>query len=71
MGINRDEKRHRLFKSETYASALFTENRQTVLFSATIDSQVENLARLALRSDPVHVLVADEIQSTVTGLHQG
>ncbi|KOB73010.1 Pitchoune, partial [Operophtera brumata] len=50
---------------------LLPKNRQTVLFSATIDSQVENLARLALRSDPVHVLVTDDQKSTVSGLQQG
>ncbi|CAG9135610.1 unnamed protein product [Plutella xylostella] len=50
---------------------LLPTTRQTVLFSATIDHKVKNLARLALRSDPVIVSVTDDQQSTVTGLQQG
>ncbi|XP_026759586.1 probable ATP-dependent RNA helicase pitchoune isoform X2 [Galleria mellonella] len=49
---------------------LLPKSRQTILFSATIDNKVENLARLALRSDPVLISVKDK-QSTVTGLQQG
>ncbi|CAG9579739.1 unnamed protein product [Danaus chrysippus] len=46
-------------------------NRQTVLFSATIDDKVENLARLALRSDPKLICIQDDKQSTVKNLQQG
>ncbi|XP_030027278.2 ATP-dependent RNA helicase DDX18 isoform X2 [Manduca sexta] len=46
-------------------------NRQTVLFSATIDSKVKNLARLALRNNPVHISVKDDTISTVSRLQQG
>ena len=46
--------------------------RQTALFSATQTRKVEDLARLAIRSDPVYVGVHDEeAQSTVAGLEQG
>ncbi|XP_049871300.1 probable ATP-dependent RNA helicase pitchoune [Pectinophora gossypiella] len=50
---------------------LLPKNRQTVLFSATIDGKVENLAKLALRSNPVLVSVSNNTQSTVAGLQQG
>ncbi|KAJ0177835.1 hypothetical protein K1T71_006708 [Dendrolimus kikuchii] len=50
---------------------LLPKNRQTVLFSATIDQNVKNLARLALRTNPVVISVIDENISTVTGLQQG
>lgn len=46
-------------------------NRQTILFSATIDSHVQNLARLALREDPVIISTDDQTHSTVSGLQQG
>ncbi|CAK1544089.1 unnamed protein product [Leptosia nina] len=46
-------------------------NRQTGLFSATIDERVKNLARVTLREKPTSVIVKDEIQSTVAGLKQG
>ncbi|XP_030027269.2 ATP-dependent RNA helicase DDX18 isoform X1 [Manduca sexta] len=50
---------------------LLPTNRQTVLFSATIDSKVKNLARLALRNNPVHISVKDDTISTVSRLQQG
>lgn len=47
-------------------------DKQTVLFSATIDDRVKNLARLALRSDPIWITVDDDAKrSTVSGLQQG
>lgn len=45
--------------------------RQTILFSATIDDKVKNLARLALRNNPIIISTNDEKQSTVVGLQQG
>ncbi|XP_072950064.1 ATP-dependent RNA helicase DDX18-like [Epargyreus clarus] len=50
---------------------LLPKNRQTMLFSATIDDSVKNLARLALRHNPTLISVKDETQSTVEGLQQG
>ncbi|XP_063370002.1 probable ATP-dependent RNA helicase pitchoune isoform X2 [Cydia amplana] len=50
---------------------LLPRNRQTLLFSATLDGNVKNLARLALREDPVVISTSDQSQSTVTGLQQG
>lgn len=41
------------------------------MFSATIDSHVQNLARLALREDPVIISTDDQTYSTVSGLQQG
>lgn len=49
----------------------FSEKRQTMLFSATIDEKVKNLIKLALTTDPVWISVKDDNQSTVTGLQQG
>ena len=46
--------------------------RQTALFSATQTRKVEDLARLAIKSEPVYVGVHDaETTSTVAGLEQG
>lgn len=46
-------------------------NRQTVLFSATIDDKIESLAKLALKNNPKVISVKDYKQSTVIGLQQG
>ena len=50
--------------------------RQTALFSATQTSKIEELARFAIKSDPVYVAVDDaekteSSQATVAGLKQG
>ena len=46
--------------------------RQTALFSATQTRKVEDLARLAIKTDPVYVGVHDSEQhATVAGLEQG
>lgn len=49
----------------------FLAKRQTILFSATMGENVKNLARLALRTDPVMISVTDNKMSTVSGLQQG
>ncbi|KAL0832147.1 hypothetical protein ABMA28_001610 [Loxostege sticticalis] len=51
--------------------SLLPSKRQTILFSATIDDKVKNLARLALRNNPIIISTNDEKQSTVVGLQQG
>lgn len=49
-----------------------TENRQTMLFSATQTTKVADLARISLRAGPIHVDVdKEEAASTVTTLSQG
>ncbi|KAJ2937775.1 hypothetical protein O0L34_g17904 [Tuta absoluta] len=50
---------------------LLPKDRQTVLFSATMDDKVKNLAKLALRNNPVTIAIRDNVQSTVEGLQQG
>ncbi|KAK0634275.1 P-loop containing nucleoside triphosphate hydrolase protein [Bombardia bombarda] len=48
------------------------ENRQTMLFSATQTTKVEDLARISLRPGPLYINVDEEKQfSTVEGLDQG
>lgn len=43
-----------------------------MLFSATKDEKTNELARLALKTEPVEVDVdSDKISATVTGLKQG
>eukprot|EP01129_Flabellula_baltica_P014690 TRINITY_DN7109_c0_g1_i1.p1 TRINITY_DN7109_c0_g1~~TRINITY_DN7109_c0_g1_i1.p1 ORF type:complete len:583 (-),score=161.10 TRINITY_DN7109_c0_g1_i1:19-1728(-) len=47
-------------------------NRQTLLFSATLTDNVDNLARLSLRDNPVTVDVNKRsLQATAEGLEQG
>jgi ATP-dependent RNA helicase DDX18/HAS1 len=51
---------------------LLPKDRQTMLFSATQTQNVQDLARLALREDPVYVGVNDKaLHATVAGLEQG
>ncbi|CAJ2510856.1 Uu.00g064810.m01.CDS01 [Anthostomella pinea] len=49
-----------------------SEGRQTMLFSATQTTKVEDLARISLRKGPIYVNVDEQEQySTVEGLEQG
>ncbi|KOS17028.1 ATP-dependent RNA helicase HAS1 [Escovopsis weberi] len=51
---------------------LSNEDRQTMLFSATQTTKVEDLARISLRPGPIYINVDQEKQhSTVEGLEQG
>ncbi|OAQ65144.1 ATP-dependent RNA helicase DDX18 [Pochonia chlamydosporia 170] len=51
---------------------LSNDNRQTMLFSATQTTKVEDLARISLRPGPLYINVDEEKQfSTVDGLEQG
>ncbi|KAK4082829.1 uncharacterized protein Triagg1_1719 [Trichoderma aggressivum f. europaeum] len=51
---------------------LSNEDRQTMLFSATQTTKVEDLARISLRPGPLYINVDEEKQhSTVDGLEQG
>ncbi|CAG9787197.1 unnamed protein product [Diatraea saccharalis] len=54
----------------TQILSFLPKKRQTVLFSATIDKKVNNLAKMAL-SEPVMISITDDKQSTVTSLQQG
>lgn len=50
----------------------FIEKRQTMLFSATSTQKIEDLARLALKKEPIVVGVEDVVEkATVEGLEQG
>ena len=62
------------FEDETrqIINILPKEGRQTVLFSATQTTRIDDLARISLRSRPLYVNVDEEKQwSTVDGLQQG
>ena len=51
---------------------LSNDDRQTMLFSATQTTKVEDLARISLRPGPLYINVDEEKQfSTVDGLEQG
>lgn len=51
---------------------LSNEDRQTMLFSATQTTKVEDLARISLRQGPLYINVDEQAQnSTVDGLEQG
>ncbi|KRZ89742.1 putative ATP-dependent RNA helicase pitchoune [Trichinella sp. T8] len=51
---------------------LFSEQRQTMLFSATQTAKIEDLAKLALKKEPLFVGIASNVeQATVEGLRQG
>ncbi|ATY59587.1 ATP-dependent RNA helicase DDX18 [Cordyceps militaris] len=51
---------------------LSNDNRQTMLFSATQTTKVEDLARISLRPGPLYINVDEEERfSTVDGLEQG
>ncbi|KRZ13369.1 putative ATP-dependent RNA helicase pitchoune [Trichinella zimbabwensis] len=51
---------------------LLPKQRQTMLFSATQTSKIEDLAKLALKKEPLFVGIASNVQqATVQGLRQG
>ncbi|MPC67281.1 putative ATP-dependent RNA helicase pitchoune [Portunus trituberculatus] len=51
---------------------ILPKRRQTLLFSATKDNKTNELARLALKTEPMEVDVdSDKISATVEGLEQG
>uniref|UniRef100_A0A182TNA7 ATP-dependent RNA helicase n=1 Tax=Anopheles melas TaxID=34690 RepID=A0A182TNA7_9DIPT len=52
--------------------SILPKKRQTMLFSATQSSRLEELGKLALKSEPIYVGVDDnKKEATVTGLEQG
>ena len=46
-------------------------DRQTMLFSATMTTKVEDLARISLKAGPIHINVDRTEYSTVSSLQQG
>uniref|UniRef100_A0A2M4AEE1 ATP-dependent RNA helicase n=1 Tax=Anopheles triannulatus TaxID=58253 RepID=A0A2M4AEE1_9DIPT len=52
--------------------SILPKKRQTLLFSATQSSRLDELGRLALKSEPIYVGVDDnKTEATVSGLEQG
>jgi ATP-dependent RNA helicase DDX18/HAS1 len=50
---------------------LFTEKRQTILFSATLTPKTDDLAKLSFKKEPLHIGVDDtKDEATVEGLEQ-
>lgn len=52
---------------------MLPEERQTMLFSATITAKTNDLVQLAIKRNPVHVGIDDKLEdsATVSGLEQG
>ncbi|XP_058125962.1 probable ATP-dependent RNA helicase pitchoune [Anopheles ziemanni] len=51
---------------------ILPKKRQTILFSATQSSRMDELSKLALKAEPIYVGVDDnKAEATVTGLEQG
>ena len=50
---------------------LLPENRQTMLFSATMTKNVQDLANVSFREKPVVVEIKDQVDATVSTLQQG
>lgn len=58
-------------KNEAVFPNIFSERRQTMLFSATQTRKVEDLAKISLKKEPLYVGVDDNKETaTVDGLEQ-
>lgn len=58
-------------KLSILVNQLFSERRQTMLFSATQTRKVEDLAKISLKKEPLYVGVDDNKETaTVDGLEQ-
>jgi len=62
--IGFEEEMHQILK-------LLPENRQTMLFSATMTKNVQDLANVSFREKPVVVEIKDQVDATVSTLQQG